>query len=719
MLDDRGLVHCRHEAEEELGSGRGKSMQVSLRAVLSITFVALIGTTVTFVGVNGYISGRRSANALAAQVMHQTAQRVDSEIDNLLRVAAAQGSLDGRLFATGQLPFDDSRAVSAFFLEAMAVNPELTYLSLGRERDGSYCGVSRNRAGELTVRFLERQPDGALLLTDFDGATGAKTFTEPDKSENEPRPRPYYRAAVQAGKSTWTETYLFLEKEGTAERPGVTYATPVYDSQHALLGVLTADFDLRALSDFLSRLPILDHGFVFVLEYRQDGTRRVIAHPDPSLQSGPEAPAETFGDPAVRAFIDAVPTVFAAAADHQDFEFLSGDVRYVGAWTKIVDASGLQWVVCSLVPEDDILADVNRNLRFQEVVGLVSLGVALALGFLVAARIAGPMQALAVETRSIGQFRLEARSPDGTQVHEVRQLASAIEDMKASLRSFRKYVPADLVRGLLASGREARLGGSKETITVYFSDLVGFTSLAETMPPEALVALLGEYLDGMTPLIIDEGGTVDKYIGDAIMAFWGAPQPSDDHALAACRTALAGQRRLDALNAGWAARGLPSLQCRIGLHTGEAIVGNVGSESRMAYTAIGDTVNLASRLEGLNRMYGSSILMSEATFLRVRDHVIARPLDRVAVKGRGNGTLVYELMALAGDETLRLKAARHTEAVAAYFDRRFEDAIGVLDLILADDPLDKPAGRLRERCLRFRESPPPPGWDGVHHMDTK
>jgi adenylate cyclase len=271
------------------------------------------------------------------------------------------------------------------------------------------------------------------------------------------------------------------------------------------------------------------------------------------------------------------------------------------------------------------------------------------------------------------------------------------------------------VRQLLESGLEAELGGTRQDLTVYFSDIVGFTSISEQLPPDALVQLLSEYLDEMSAEILQNGGTVDKYIGDAIMAFWGAPRTHDAPALAACRAALANQVRLSELRKDWTRAGLPPLRARIGLHTGKAMVGNFGSPNRLDYTVIGDTVNLASRLEGLNRIYGTDILISDATRAGVLDVMATRPVDKVAVKGRESGILVHELLGeIDGvSEETRQWAATHGDALECYFRRDWHAAIQGFTEVTRLKPGDGPAQLMLERCRVHLESPPGEGWNGV------
>jgi adenylate cyclase len=278
-------------------------------------------------------------------------------------------------------------------------------------------------------------------------------------------------------------------------------------------------------------------------------------------------------------------------------------------------------------------------------------------------------------------------------------------------------VPADLVRLLLESGEEAKLGAERTEVTVYFSDLVGFTSISETLPPDTLVKLLASYLDEMTGEIHRHGGTVDKFIGDGIMALWGAPRSLDRDALGACRAALANRARLADLRVTWAQEGLPLLLTRTGIHTGSAMVGNFGSPSRLDYTAIGDTVNVASRLEGLNQLYGTDILISDVTQRAVDDAILTRPIDKVAVKGRQEGLMIYALLGereASSHENIALARAS-AEAMELYFSRKWEAAEAAFTAILKQSPDDKPVLVMRDRCKAFWNSPPPADWDGVSH----
>jgi len=220
------------------------------------------------------------------------------------------------------------------------------------------------------------------------------------------------------------------------------------------------------------------------------------------------------------------------------------------------------------------------------------------------------------------------------------------ENVKYIRNTFSKFVSKDVVDELLKDPDKIALGGARREITVFFSDVRGFTTLSESLSPEELVQLLNEYLSVMTDIIIQMRGTIDKYMGDAIMAFWGAPVPLEDHAYLACVTALKQIEQLKLLQESWKSRNLPTIDIGIGLNSGPAVVGNMGSSHRMDYTCMGDTVNLGSRLEGSNKLYGTRIIISEYTYEKVKDKVYARELDLVRVKGKIHPVRIYELLGL-------------------------------------------------------------------------
>jgi adenylate cyclase len=283
--------------------------------------------------------------------------------------------------------------------------------------------------------------------------------------------------------------------------------------------------------------------------------------------------------------------------------------------------------------------------------------------------------------------------------------------------AFRHYLSPQVIDRVLDDPTLLRLGGERREISAFFSDVAGFTSISEQLSPEELVALLNAYLSEMTDIILGLGGTLDKYEGDAIIAFWNAPVDQPDHALRACQAAIRCQRKLDERREEFRRKYGHEVRMRVGLNSGPAVVGNMGSERRFDYTAMGDTMNLASRLEGAGKVYGVSILASEETERRVRQEILAREIDLIRVVGKAQPVRIYELIgeraALPAGETE--KVLRFGQAVAAYRARRFAEAETSF-AAMAGDPV---AALYAERARRAAAGPPPADWDGVHVLDRK
>jgi len=283
--------------------------------------------------------------------------------------------------------------------------------------------------------------------------------------------------------------------------------------------------------------------------------------------------------------------------------------------------------------------------------------------------------------------------------------------------AFRFYLSPDVIERILASPGLLRLGGERRTITAMFTDVAGFTTISEGLSPEDLVALLNAYLSEMTDIVLESGGTLDKYEGDAIIAFWNAPLDEPDHAVRACRAALRCQAQLAALRPELKEKYGHELRMRVGLNSGPAVVGNLGSRNRFDYTAMGDTMNLASRLEGACKVYRVGVLVGEETEAAAREAMVFREVDLLRVVGKRKPVRVFELSGEKGEvgepELARLR--RFSEALAAYRARGWEAAARIFRE-LADDPV---AGIYAERCAAFQASPPAADWDGVFELVRK
>ena len=294
---------------------------------------------------------------------------------------------------------------------------------------------------------------------------------------------------------------------------------------------------------------------------------------------------------------------------------------------------------------------------------------------------------------------------------------------KAQIKGmFEKYVDKAVVKQILDNPSLVKLGGEERELTTLFADIEGFTSMAEKMGPQNTVGMLNSYLTEMSSIIIENGGTIDKYIGDAIMSFWGAPLSDADQAFNSCSAAINMQRKLTALHTKWIHYGRPVVNQRIGINTGRAVVGNMGAETRLNYTAIGDAVNLAARLEGVNKEYGTRLLMSEYTYRKVHDKVLSREMDLVVVMGKSEPVRIYELIALADevqtDATKKFLESYH-DGLEAYKKRAWKSAIDQFQQALSIRRDDIVSNLYIQRATMFMDSPPPDDWNGVFVMTKK
>ncbi len=344
--------------------------------------------------------------------------------------------------------------------------------------------------------------------------------------------------------------------------------------------------------------------------------------------------------------------------------------------------------------------------------------IAIVLSFLLSGGVTKPVRALALSARKIGSGELDTRVDIRTG-DELQELGDAFNEMVKGLRerefiksTFERYVSKAVASEIIKNPDMVRLGGMKRELTVMFSDIGGFTTASETIPPEDAVKHLNEYFEGMSSAILEYNGTINQFQGDAIVAFWGAPVPQENHAILACLAALKCREFLKSLQEKWTAQGLPVSSFRFGISTGEMVVGNIGSSSRFEYTVIGDEVNLTSRLEGVNKIYGTQILITDKTYELVREELISRELDVIRVVGKNQPVRIYELVAEKGtlDNIKSELIEKFHVGLNLHRQRRWVEALDTFEKILKIDPKDPPSQEYLRRCIEYLNSPPPPGW---------
>ena len=329
----------------------------------------------------------------------------------------------------------------------------------------------------------------------------------------------------------------------------------------------------------------------------------------------------------------------------------------MAAFANFPGGFGQPWQVITLTPIDDFVGTLKATNRLMMVIIVVLTAVELFFIYFASSRLSRPVENVSRQLQAIESLDFDAPALRPSNIREIARLESAASLLRTSLRSFSSFVPLDVVRQLIKSGIPLTLGVEPRFITVFFSDLENFSSHSESLAPADLLAQISTYLEQVSGAIAEEGGTVDKFIGDGIMAFWNAPVLCPDHVLRACAGALRAARRMECVNDAWEAEGRPRIRIRIGLNCATVLVGNVGSSTRLSYTALGDGVNVAARLEGINKLFGTTICISDSIYDQVEADILARPIKRVQVKGRKTEFMIYELLALrtSDDPDLRVR----------------------------------------------------------------
>jgi adenylate cyclase len=696
-------------------------VRLSYRASLVTVIPLLVLVTSGVVTYRAYRATEASITSLSEELFREVSSQTVTR--TRAHLTTAEPSLDvlSSLETRAVLAHEDEAILMPRLLAMLRANPGFSWVSYG-DRTGSFAAAYRPSPG--IVRLNQSHQEGERSVLDerdlHDDGTSTP-FRHEDDSHYDPRTRPWYRAALDAGHRVWLRPYVFFN----AGIPGITCATPQRDETGALAGVYTVDFDLGALSRFVAELELSPHGTVFV--FTEQG--ELLAHPSletvvvDGASEGRIVLLDDLDDPLMRRFREELAQLSLGSDETRALAFESGDELWRGSLTTFAIDEGLVWRVAVLAPESDFMGAIERANRESALIGLVAILLAVLTALFLANRVARPLEQLARLMVGVGRLELDgAEEAPSSIFREIDGMGRALTRMKQGLRSFGRFVPRDLVSRLLREGGEAKLGGEVRELTVFFSDIAGFTTLAETMPPAELVEKLSGYLDAMASTIAQEGGTVDKFIGDGIMAFWGAPTADASHAASACIASLRCQDVLAKLERSEGGAWMKGTHTRIGIATGELLVGNIGTKERLNYTVMGDVANLAARLESLSKQYGTRILVSEATMTAARDRVVGRVIDLVAVKGKLRGVRVYELLAIRGErgeaDAIAL-AARCDAALDDYLARRFEDAREKYDALARERPDDRVASILRDRASRYAAAPPADDWDGAHAATEK
>ena len=688
-------------------------MRIGIR--LAISALVLTSILVSAIGVHllWWRTAEMNSHALAATIDEQIVAAVQKELSTITTEARAAHTAIRTLFVQNVLETREADKREFVFLSQLQSQQNISWVAFGWP-DGDF--FAAHKLGDLGLEMMEIAKIDGVVKRRIDTYKAVVGDIEFEKRRFEPTDyvvtdQEWYRKSIAADEPGWFE----VNAHPVGFRPSIAYAGPI-DVYQKRQGVLAVIIENTRLAQFLSQLSVGKTGAAFILG--RGGT--VIAAPDPNAD---EVTMQRADQPLLPVAQNAMKGAMKEPSGAYDADSKTPHpMRYVSAGNAYavtltpLDFTG--WTLATVIPEEEFLGPIERTIRYL-FIGLALLIVAAGLLSVWLARsiIAAPLIKVVGELKHVERFELDQVRRHPSRLAELENLSRAIAEMAGGLAAFRKYIPADLVRMLLREGVEPRPGGSVRAMTVMFADIAGFTGMSERLGGR-IIPVLSRYLDTMSHAVSAHGGTIDKFIGDAVMAFWGAPTANADHAVDACRAALACQSALAALKL-TDDRGVP-LKVRIGVNSGEMLVGNIGSEFRLNYTVIGDAVNVASRLEGANKQYGTNIIIGEETRRLAGDRILVRELDRLMVYGRAGTLTIYELLGIAESGTKPPEwVALYETGLAAYRARDFAGATAFFQEVLANRPGDRPAQLMLERCAEFRQSPPDRDWEATNAMKVK
>lgn len=627
-----------------------QGVTIRLRPWLVMVFVCLVvpvfGAVLAFNYVTAERVAREAASGLVARSLHEAGSRTRELIDPMRTMVDAAAGL-----AAAQPDFLRGPAGLAFLENLLSHSESVTGVFAGFA-DGAFRGVLRARPGSLIqgveapamttrVRLSREAPPGtsALQTIEFVDHDGRVLETRQAPGGVDPRARPWYRAATAAGERTLSDPYVFAS---TGEA-GVTVAAP-FGSTGAPAGVVGADLTLAAIAQHMRDRKVSANAESFLVDDRG----QILAHGQSASSRGaaPVAGALPVFDAAERA-VAALSQGRQSAGQLVYIDGTTSDGPVAALTLDLRESLGKPWELLAMAPLSDFSGALHDNNRRILLLGLAALVIQILLIIGLSRAMAVPLERLAARVDQIRTFRRDPPSvAEPSLVHEISALGKAVSTLQATVNSFSAYVPRDLVKQLVDSGQALTLGGQSRYLTLMFTDLEGFSQLSERLPAQTLLKQVSAYLSLVTEVVEAELGTVDKFIGDGAMAFWGAPAEVPDHAWRACVAAVRIQKGLTALNRQWCAEGLEPLKVRIGVHTDSVLVGNIGSTNRMSYTVLGDGVNVAAYLELANKSFDTAICVSQSVVREAGHRLCVRPLDQVSVKSRHSAILVFELLGI-------------------------------------------------------------------------
>ena len=702
--------------DEDLKAPRNLPLAALLLAVVAI-LTGVVSGAVIF---ENYRRGVQTAMGVGHQLFDNLRTEIAVQQQQLVQpLEAALGILQHSPALGRKAPAE----MDAAFFAVLENNPQITELRIAYDDGDAFAignlGAEDGRlrsalAAPAEAKFFGRRVALGEITWTYIGADHAPlgSFSTPLPPAVAQLVPPWVTAAKAApGRIVQTKADLLPSLHAA----GVTFAA-TFPGDHP--GVIATDVSLGQLAQLLASLKSGDDDQIFIFD--ADDTLLASSDTDPVMEKDSGltlATTAALTAPVVRDMI----AKFRSSGSFPFASLSSGGEQYLSSVISIgaEDPERPATYLGLALPDATFTGSLIETSRENVLISVLILLASIPVVVLVSRRLSRPLRRLQEITDGIARLDLAGDAQVSTRITEVARLSSSIGHMRNALSEVAKFVPRTLVTDLLRSGRQLRVEGERRQLSMVFTDVRDFTPMVEAAAADDLMAQMSEYFDALAGAILSHQGTIDKYIGDAIFAYWNAPVLHDRHAVRACEGVLAARDASKALNRSWAAAGRPEWHTGFSVHVGEAVVGNVGSRDRLNYTAIGNAVNVAARVEGLTRFYGSEILVTAAVVDAVGPAMRFRSVDVVLPKGVSQPLVIHELLGAEITPAEEAKCVAWEAFYARYTARDWAQAGEAIAQFTAAYPDDRLGGIFLERVRTFEASPPPKDWDGATRFESK
>ncbi len=658
----------------------------SFKFTIILLFLTLILITTTAITLNSYYRSKQAVLELSNHFLDATNSHVIdisvqlfNMVDNDLKMMAS---------ILKNQDFHQNKQIISEYMWTM--NQKTAYYSSVYASDTIGNFYQSLKEPNLATRYINAQNPNHNYW--FYRDKNYKVISNLSKKENyNPLKRAWYLETTNEQKTHWTNVYIFK----TSQMLGITASYPIIDNKNTFLGVVAIDISLERLSRFISEQAVSRYGVMLILNEKD----QVVALPSKLTDYKYQHKKNIYLINNLKYdWINSVyqlkkKSLIQENKNAKTVDIVSiDDKNYFVRLTPLPENIQKKWRLLVIVPESSILSKVNNSLYGSVVLSIIFIIITIFMVFVIATQLSEPIKKLVHNTKLLQNYKFNEIEPIESYCTEIKTMDKALNNLSHSLIAFKKYVPTELVRQMLAKEDGLKLGGKNKKIVLFSSQIADFNQILKLLSPEEQVLYVSRYQSEIGRVLLHEKATIYKYLGEVIGAFWGAPLEQANMAYLSCRSALECEDAIAELNKKLRKEEQPQMSIQIGLLQGDAIVGNFGSEDHMVYSAIGKNVDFVQVLEELNKRYGTNIIISETIYQQVHHDFLCRLLDVIPVTDYPDGLKIYELIA-SYDSTLAIEkesfVIKYEHSLQHVIDGDYQKAKTILTTLQENHPEDK------------------------------